>query len=158
MSWLLPSWIGGGSAASTTASTSAPSTTSPRPALHSYQSGSSEDSRKRDRNGWIPRSSSFTTANDESLEPAMSGMRAEGAFDTPRAYRDMARAGVSPAEREEKEQQREQGMEVDEVDDGPPQKKRRGLLGTTLSVGLDAAIFGTSVAYSAYQLWKHPPS
>lgn len=87
----------------------------------------------------------------------MSGMRAERAFDTPRAYRDMARAGFSPAEREE-EQQREQGMEVDEVDDGPPQKKRRGLLGTTLSVGLDAAIFGTSVAYSAYQLWKHPPS
>jgi len=77
----------------------------------------------------------------------MSGMRAEGAFDTPRSYESMARAGVSPA-----------AMERDELaEEEPAHKKRKGLVGTTLSLALDGAIFGSSVAYSAYQLWKNPP-
>lgn len=58
----------------------------------------------------------------------------------------MARAGVSPA------------RESDELaEEEPPHKKRKGLVGTTLSLALDGAIFGSSVAYSAYQLWKNPP-
>lgn len=58
----------------------------------------------------------------------------------------MARAGVSPA------------TERDELaEEEPAHKKRKGLVGTTLSLALDGAIFGSSVAYSAYQLWKNPP-
>ncbi|GAA5849921.1 hypothetical protein JCM3766R1_001919 [Sporobolomyces carnicolor] len=43
--------------------------------------------------------------------------------------------------------------------DEPDRKRRkRGVIGTVLGTALDAAVFSTALTYSAYQLWKHPPS
>ncbi|BGP12404.1 hypothetical protein JCM10213v2_000320 [Rhodosporidiobolus nylandii] len=42
--------------------------------------------------------------------------------------------------------------------DGQGRKRRKGMLGTALSTALDAAIFSAALSYSAYQLWRQPPS
>ncbi|GAA5934475.1 hypothetical protein JCM10213_001991 [Rhodosporidiobolus nylandii] len=42
--------------------------------------------------------------------------------------------------------------------DGQGRKRRKGMLGTALSTALDAAIFSAALSYSAYQLWRQPPT
>ncbi|GAA5858757.1 hypothetical protein JCM8547_004974 [Rhodosporidiobolus lusitaniae] len=54
------------------------------------------------------------------------------------------------------------GVHAEEVehDEGssPARKKRRGMVGTALSTAFDAAIFATAIGYSAYRMWKSPPT
>ena len=52
------------------------------------------------------------------------------------------------------------GSSIEDEDDHET-KRRKGLTGaaiSTLSGALDAAIFTSALGYSAWQLWKHPPS
>ncbi|GAA5899478.1 uncharacterized protein JCM6883_005235 [Sporobolomyces salmoneus] len=48
----------------------------------------------------------------------------------------------------------------EEGEEEEPDRKRRkrGIVGTVLGTVLDAAVISTAMGYSAYQLWKHPPS
>ncbi|GAA5993313.1 hypothetical protein JCM11641_001453 [Rhodosporidiobolus odoratus] len=50
----------------------------------------------------------------------------------------------------------ERGDDDEAAIDRPRKKRRKGVLGTAVSTALDAAIFASAVAYSAYRLWKHP--
>ncbi|GAA5957485.1 hypothetical protein JCM3765_001158 [Sporobolomyces pararoseus] len=54
---------------------------------------------------------------------------------------------------------RELSTTSEETDGEPDRKKRkRGIVGTVLGTALDAAVFSTALGYSAYQLWKNPPT
>ncbi|GAA5877235.1 hypothetical protein JCM16303_006209 [Sporobolomyces ruberrimus] len=44
------------------------------------------------------------------------------------------------------------------ADQGPERKKKRGIVRTVLGTALDAAVFSTALGYSAYKLWKSPPT
>lgn len=74
-------------------------------------------------------------------------------FPSPSAHSDAGRANSSLTHSRP-------GSSVDDEDDHSA-KRRKGLTGaalSTLSGALDAAIFTSALGYSAYQLWKHPPS
>lgn len=81
---------------------------------------------------------------------------AKGTFDTPSSY--LASASVSAGS------YRDNHSKVDDDDDVEeerrPPKKRRGLAGSivsgALSGALTAALFGTAITYTAYQLWRYP--
>ncbi|KAM0756458.1 hypothetical protein T439DRAFT_321165 [Meredithblackwellia eburnea MCA 4105] len=157
------------------------------------RSQSPEDSmsRKRDRQGWLPHSTSNNNHDDSpshststatgaqartrSLSPStvrVSNTRAEGSFDTPRSYLPQASSSSSPSssstfsysayqhpDQADRPSTAHDAAVPDQEDlDAPPAKRRKGLAGSVLSGALDAAIFTTALTYSAYQLWKHPPS
>ncbi|GAA6010145.1 hypothetical protein JCM11491_005361 [Sporobolomyces phaffii] len=46
----------------------------------------------------------------------------------------------------------------DENEPGRKKRKAAGIVGAVIGKALDAAVFSTAMGYSAYQLWKHPPT
>ncbi|GAA6043249.1 hypothetical protein JCM8097_008486 [Rhodosporidiobolus ruineniae] len=55
------------------------------------------------------------------------------------------------------------GVATDGADQAAPpssqaRKKRKGMLGTALTSAVDAAIFASALSYSAYRIWKSPPT
>lgn len=141
------------------------STSNPRPfppplsqPISSDLSPDTSRSRKRDRNwkddlgqrSWRDDPTSFP------VEPRMTEELAKGTFDTPSAY--LASASVSAGN------YRDNNTKVDDDEEGEeetrPPKKRRGLAGSivsgALSGALTAALFGTAITYTAYQLWRYP--
>ncbi|KAL8284111.1 hypothetical protein RQP46_004860 [Phenoliferia psychrophenolica] len=81
---------------------------------------------------------------------------AEAAFDTPRAYYAQAAAGGA-SDREDRGWP-PVGADGEGEEEEPPHKKRKGLAGAALGSVLDAAIFATALGYTAFRLWRDPPS
>ncbi|KAK4692340.1 hypothetical protein P7C70_g9152, partial [Phenoliferia sp. Uapishka_3] len=118
----------------------------------------SASSNKRDR-GWLPHSSST-----DAVPRIANGVKAEGNFDTVRSYLSAAAEGGSRDDAARGSGRGWTPPDIPKMEDGeedevfPPNKKRKGIAGAVLSTALDAAIFTTALGYSAYQLWKNPPS
>ncbi|GAA5918340.1 hypothetical protein JCM5296_005516 [Sporobolomyces johnsonii] len=102
---------------------------------------------KRGR-GWMP--GSMGDGDGSMLSPT----KAEAVMDTPRAYYGAAADGVEPGPGYAGATE----VEHDDDEDGRQKKRRKGMLGTALSTALDAAVFASALSYSAYQLWKNPPT
>ncbi|GAA5952634.1 hypothetical protein JCM21900_006055 [Sporobolomyces salmonicolor] len=100
---------------------------------------------KRGR-GWMP--GTMGDGDGSMLSPT----KAEAVMDTPRAYYSAAAEGVEPGSAGPT------GVEHDDDEHGHQKKRRKGMLGTALSTALDAAVFASALSYSAYRLWKNPPT